>query len=59
MAEKKSNSRALKAVNDTKKKTGNPTTSVKKKEIEDKSKHAVSGTFNFVHYDFNKQKTII
>ena len=32
MAEKKSNSRALKAVNDTKKKTGNPTTSVKKKE---------------------------
>ena len=32
MAAKKSNSRALKAVNDTKKKTGNPTTSVKKKE---------------------------
>ena len=32
MAEKKSKSRALKAVNDTKKKTGNPTTSVKKKE---------------------------
>jgi len=32
MADKKSNSRALKAVNDTKKKTGNPTTSVKKKE---------------------------
>ena len=32
MAEKKSNSRALKAVNDTKKKTGNPSTSVMKKE---------------------------
>ena len=32
MAAKKSNSRALKAVNDTKKKTGNPTTSVKKKD---------------------------
>ena len=32
MADKKSNSRALKAVNETKKKTGNPTTSVKKKE---------------------------
>ena len=32
MADKKSNSRALKAVNDTKKITGNPTTSVKKKE---------------------------
>ena len=32
MAEKKPNTRALKAVNDTKKKTGNPTTSVKKKE---------------------------
>ena len=32
MADKKSNTRALKAVNDTKKKTGNPTTSVKKKE---------------------------
>ena len=32
MAEKKKNSRALKAVNDTKKKTGNPTSSVKKKD---------------------------
>ena len=32
MASKKSNSRALKAVNDTKKNTGNPTTTVKKKE---------------------------
>ena len=32
MADKKSKSRALKAVNDTKKKTGNPTTTVKKKE---------------------------
>jgi len=32
MADKKSKSRALKAVNDTKKKTGNPTTSVKKKD---------------------------
>ena len=32
MASKKSNSRALKAVNDTKKKTGNPTTTVKKKD---------------------------
>ena len=32
MAEKKSKSRALKAVNDTKNKTGNPTTPVKKKE---------------------------
>ena len=32
MAEKKSKSRALKAVNDTKNKTGNPTTAVKKKE---------------------------
>ena len=32
MAEKKPSSRALKAVNDTKKKTGNPTASVKKKE---------------------------
>ena len=32
MAAKKSNSRALKAVNDTKKNTGNPTTTVKKKE---------------------------
>ena len=32
MADKKSNSRALKAVNDTKKKTGNPTTTVKKKD---------------------------
>ena len=35
MADKKSKSRALKAVNDTKKKTGNPTTSVKKKEPAD------------------------
>ena len=35
MADKKSKSRALKAVNDTKKKTGNPTTSVKKKEVEE------------------------
>ena len=32
MAEKKNKSRALKAVNETKKKTGNPTTSVKKAE---------------------------
>ena len=38
MAEKKSNSRALKAVNETKKKTGNPTTSVKKKEPVDTGK---------------------
>ena len=38
MAEKKSNSRALKAVNDTKKKTGNPSASVKKKEPADTSK---------------------
>ena len=38
MAEKKRNSRALKAVNDTKKKTGNPTTSVKKKEIVESGK---------------------
>ena len=38
MAEKKSNSRALKAVNDTKKKTGNPTASVKKKEPVETSK---------------------
>ena len=44
MAEKKSKSRALKAVNETKKKTGNPTTSVTKKEttekINNKSKSA-------------------
>ena len=32
MAEKKNNSRAMKAVNETKKKTGNPVTSVKKTE---------------------------
>jgi len=32
MAEKKNNSRAMKAVNETKKKTGNPVTSVKKAE---------------------------
>ena len=38
MAGKKSNSRALKAVNETKKKTGNPTTSVKKKEPVDAGK---------------------
>ena len=36
MAEKKSKSRALKAVNETKKKTGNPTTSVTKKETTEK-----------------------
>ena len=39
MAEKKRNSRALKAVNDTKKKTGNPTTSVKKKESVESGKN--------------------
>ena len=45
MAEKKSNSRALKAVNETKKKTGNPTTSVKKPEpSEPKKKGAVQET---------------
>ena len=38
MAEKKRNSRALKAVNDTKKKTGNPTTSVKKAEVMESGK---------------------
>ena len=39
MAEKKNNSRALKAVNETKKKTGNPTTSVKKTEsVESKTR---------------------
>ena len=38
MADKKSNSRALKAVNETKKKTGNPTASVKKKETPDPGK---------------------
>ena len=45
MAEKKSNSRALKAVNETKKKTGNPTASVKKPEpSEAKKKGAVQET---------------
>jgi len=36
MAAKKSNSRALRAVNDTTKKTGNPATTVKKKEPAEK-----------------------
>ena len=39
MADHKSNSRALKAVNETKKKTGNPTASVKKPEPAVQKKH--------------------
>ena len=42
MADKKRNSRALKAVNETKKKTGNPTTSVKKKESAEQPKKEVA-----------------
>ena len=42
MAEKKSNSRALKAVNETKKKTGNPTTAVKKPEPTDTKRNAAA-----------------
>ena len=40
MASKKNSSQALKAVNETKKKTGNPTVSVKKKEEEQARKAA-------------------
>ena len=44
MADKKKNSRAMKAVNETKKKTGNPTTSVKKAEgAETKKKGSAAG----------------
>ena len=44
MAEKKSKSRALKAVNETKKKTGNPTTSVKKPEPVEEKKNSTAET---------------